>query len=238
VDQASRARAGFDVTVFNKVLDGRLPLTALPVMTSTSFERTWLTFRFGPQYGVPWPDEQFPVEAQAEFSKQAAPGLNALLTPPDSNFKALSDLGKKLNGAVLMGHSQSGHFPLEAALVDSSGLKGLILTEPGGCRPNPFTTDYTDAQIAKFTSTPILVYFGDHLDNPGESSPWDLWFGYCKTFIDRVNAAGGNAKLLHPPELGIHGNSHMWMLDKNNLQIADLIQQWIDENVGKKVAKN
>ena len=38
--------------------------------------------------------------------------------------------------------------------------------------------------------------------------------------------------------LGIHGNSHMMMLDKNNLQLADLILKWIDENVGKqKVAK-
>ncbi len=30
----------------------------------------------------------------------------------------------------------------------------------------------------------------------------------------------------------------MMMLDKNNLQLADLILKWIDENVGKqKVAK-
>ena len=44
--------------------------------------------------------------------------------------------------------------------------------------------------------------------------------------------------MLHPPALGILGNSHMFMLDKNNLQIADLILKWIDENVGKKkVAK-
>ena len=44
--------------------------------------------------------------------------------------------------------------------------------------------------------------------------------------------------MLHPPELGIHGNSHMLMLDKNNLQIADLILKWIDENVDQsKVAK-
>jgi hypothetical protein len=30
----------------------------------------------------------------------------------------------------------------------------------------------------------------------------------------------------------------MFMLDKNNLQVADLILKWMDENVGKKkVAK-
>jgi hypothetical protein len=50
---------------------------------------------------------------------------------------------------------------------------------------------------------------------------------------------GGNAQIFHLPELGIHGNSHLWMLDKNNLQVGDLILKWIDDNVGKnKVAKN
>ena len=44
---------------------------------------------------------------------------------------------------------------------------------------------------------------------------------------------------LWPPDLGIHGNSHMIMNDKNSDQIADLIMNWIDANVGKKkVTKN
>jgi hypothetical protein len=34
-----------------------------------------------------------------------------------------------------------------------------------------------------------------------------------------------------PPELGIHGNTHMIMQDKNNLEIADLIIKWIDKHV-------
>jgi hypothetical protein len=40
--------------------------------------------------------------------------------------------------------------------------------------------------------------------------------------------------LLNPPDRGIRGNSHMIMQDNNNLQIADLILQWIDERVGKR----
>jgi hypothetical protein len=38
---------------------------------------------------------------------------------------------------------------------------------------------------------------------------------------------GGAAEMLHPPELGIPGNSHMILQDRNNLQIAALILQWI-----------
>ena len=36
---------------------------------------------------------------------------------------------------------------------------------------------------------------------------------------------------MHLPEMGIHGNTHMFMLDRNNLQIADLVLDWIDRHV-------
>jgi hypothetical protein len=136
-----------------------------------------------------------------------------------------------------MGHSESGLYPLEAALTNSTGMKGLILTEPPqGCG----ATTYTNSQIATLATVPILVFFGDHLDTPNALLSWPAAFADCQAFIARVNAVqGGNAQMLYPPNLGIHGNSHMFMLDKNNLQIADLILKWIDDNVGKtKVAKN
>jgi hypothetical protein len=47
--------------------------------------------------------------------------------------------------------------------------------------------------------------------------------------VSALNAAGGSAKFLFLPALGIKGNSHMLMMDKNNIQIADLIMGWIDE---------
>jgi len=37
--------------------------------------------------------------------------------------------------------------------------------------------------------------------------------------------------MLHPPKLGIYGNSHMILMDRNNLEIADLIIKWIRQNV-------
>ncbi|HYT04759.1 MAG TPA: hypothetical protein VEM13_07740 [Gemmatimonadales bacterium] len=46
-----------------------------------------------------------------------------------------------------------------------------------------------------------------------------------------VKGAGGDATMLHLPELGIFGNSHIFMQDKNNLQVADLILAWIDRHV-------
>ena len=52
--------------------------------------------------------------------------------------------------------------------------------------------------------------------------------------IGRITKAGGQAEMLAPPDRGIRGNSHMIMQDKNNLQIADLILQWIDTRVSKR----
>ena len=41
-----------------------------------------------------------------------------------------------------------------------------------------------------------------------------------------------------PAQRGIKGNSHMIMQDKNHLQIADLILEWINERVSKRPAGN
>ena len=49
--------------------------------------------------------------------------------------------------------------------------------------------------------------------------------------MEQVTAAGGDAKMMYLPKMGIKGNSHMMMQDKNNLQLADLILGWIDERV-------
>ena len=46
-----------------------------------------------------------------------------------------------------------------------------------------------------------------------------------------INGGGGRATFLLLPDNGIPGNSHMMMMDKNNLQIAGLIRKWIGEQV-------
>jgi pimeloyl-ACP methyl ester carboxylesterase len=227
-DQVSRARSGFNQAVYNDVGAGILPPSAQPSIFRFTDEAAWTNFRFGPTFGTPFSDEQFPVQAVGEFSKQGIPDLNAVLPTPNPTYKALSDLAIQLNGAVLIGHSESGTYPLEAALINSTGIKGLIVTEPF---PNCNATVYTDQQIATLATVPILVEFGDHLD---AVPSWTASFANCQAFISRVNAAHGNATMLHLPDAGLKGNSHMFMLDKNNLQVADLFLKWIVQNVGKK----
>jgi hypothetical protein len=51
-----------------------------------------------------------------------------------------------------------------------------------------------------------------------------------QALIDTIKAGGGRAAFLLLPDIGITGNSHMTMMDKNNLQVADVVLKWLDEN--------
>jgi pimeloyl-ACP methyl ester carboxylesterase len=233
-DQVGRGRSGFNQAILNNVRAGAGQASALPPWLRFSDEVVWPNFRFGAKPGEPYSDSQFPVAAVAELSKQGVPDMSFGLPRPNPTFKALSDLAIELKGAVLMGHSQSGAFPLEAALLNPNAAKGLILIEPGGCPGG-----YTDAQIKTLAAIPVLAVFGDHRDTPtgiGTRPSWQLSFESCQALIGRLKAAGGEALMLTPPDRGIRGNSHMIMQDTNNLQIADLILQWMDEQVSKRQA--
>jgi hypothetical protein len=78
--------------------------------------------------------------------------------------------------------------------------------------------------------------FGDHLgDVQGGPASWPMAFESCKTFVDQLKAAGGDAAMMSLPAMGIRGYSHMLMQDRNNLQLADLLIGWLDRHVeGKK----
>jgi pimeloyl-ACP methyl ester carboxylesterase len=227
-DQVGRGRSGFNQATFNNVHAGSLPAAKQPEILRFSDEGVWPNFRFGPKPGVPFSDSQFPLAALDELSKQAVPDINRGLPAPTPTIKSLSDLSAQLNGAVLMGHSQSGSFPLEAALINPAVTKALVLLEPGTC-PN-----YSDDQVKKLASVPLLVVFGDHRDNPTGLPTLPTWqerFERCQTLIDRLKKVGSQAEMLDPTSRGIRGNSHMIMQDKNSLQIADLVLQWLASKV-------
>lgn len=227
-DQASRARSGFDGSMFNAVRSGALPPTQLPNMLTASHQTAWSVFRFGPKFGTPFPDGQFPIEAVDELYKQMIPDLNSTLPNPNPTWKNMAALAVKLKGAVLIGHSESGFFPEQAALIDPSGIKGMISIE----MPCPAMTP---AQITSLSKIPTLVMFGDHLDMQGGGpANWNASYEGCQKWVQQVKDAGGDAEMMYLPKLGIKGNSHMLMQDRNNLDLADLLTEWIGKHVEAK----
>jgi pimeloyl-ACP methyl ester carboxylesterase len=230
-DQVGRGRSGFNQAIYNNVRAGAVAPAVQPEWLRFSDESVWPNFRFGPKAGVAFPDSQFPLAAVDELAKQAVPDMNRGLPIPTPTIRALSDLALQLKGAVLMGHSQSGSFPLAAALIKPKVTKALVLVEPGSCPP-----DYTNDEIKALATVPLLVVFGDHRNNPTglpTLPTWQARFEACQALIGRLKAAGGQAQMLDPTDRGIRGNSHMIMQDKNSLQIADLILKWLNERVSQ-----
>lgn len=229
-DQSGRARSGFNGTLFNEVRAGSLPPGKQPhVFLGTSY-MAWKLFRFGPTLGEAWPDGQFPMDHVDEAYKQIipdmfetqVPSLRAeLITPETSNptVENFATLAQQLGGAVLVGHSQSAGFPTQAVLKQRGGIKGIIQLETG-CFSN-LTAD----QVNTLAKVPILVMVGDHLGAHPDAS--------CVKEMGQIKAAGGDMTFLSLPDVGIKGNSHMFMQDKNNLQVADILVSWVSEHVEK-----
>ena len=213
-DQVSRARSGFDPTALGGA-QGKTPVGQMPTILDATHQVAWTVFRFGPKFGEAFADEQFPVQAMDELYKQMIPDLNSTLPQnPNPTWTQMAALGVKLKGAVLMGHWESGFFPEQAALIDPSGIKGIISIEM------PCETKLTGAQISgTLAKIPTLIMFGDHLgDVTGGPANWAQSFATCNTFVDQLKKAGGDAEMMHLRALGIKGNSHMLMQDKNSDQ--------------------
>jgi hypothetical protein len=82
-DQSSRARSGFNGTVYNEVKLGKRPASSLPSIFMASHQISWLIFRFGPRFGTAFSDEKFPIQAVSGLYQQEIPDLNSTLRRSD-----------------------------------------------------------------------------------------------------------------------------------------------------------
>ena len=237
VDQVGIGRSGFNQKIHNGAKYGKVSAAALSAFSRKTDENSWTNFRFGTKDGKAVDEAKFPVAYLAEFGKQNVPHITSL---PDAkaNYTCLSELAQKVGNTVLVSHSQSGAFPIETALLENEGsknIKGIVMLEPGG------TGDYYSAeQIRKLTNIPILIIFGDNLKNDTgmRGHVWQNCYEGWSRFVKRVNEAGGNATMIHLPDMGIRGNSHMMMEDTNSHQIANIMLDWCRKNVIEENAKN
>jgi pimeloyl-ACP methyl ester carboxylesterase len=221
IDQAWRGRSAANISAINSVKSGKAPAGELPTVFAAGHEGAWAIFRFGAEYPKVHPGMKFPLEAQGEFWKQMVPDWLFTLPTPNPTVPALSALAKQLGGAVLMSHSQSGIYPFQTAVLDTTGIAAIVAIEPGAC---PAAAD----SMVPYTKMPILVLFGDYVDL---SPRWAPRLKACREFVAAANRAGGKAELVLLPEIGMTGNSHMLMQDTNSHQIADWLLAWIDRRV-------
>lgn len=207
-------------------------------------------FRFG-RYPDLYPGTQFPKDPASleQLQRWATPDTG----PYDDEVtsRAMAALFDKTGPAILISHSRGGH-PGWLTALKSENVKGVISLEPGGWKyvfpfpegevPEPVQSAYglhqgepvSLEEFRKLTRIPILIIYGNFIaEHPVEHIGEDQWrveMQMARAFAEAVNRHGGNAKVIHLPEIGIKGNTHFLMSDLNNVEIADLMEKWLTAN--------
>jgi hypothetical protein len=175
-----------------------------------------------------------------EYYKQLVP--NAEVTLPGSTCAScdpkelspantwtpqnLAALVERLGGAIVVTHSQSGIMGHHMTrILKERGhldlLKGLVTLE-GSC-----SLSNSGLTAADFDNIPYMALKGDYTATST----------VCQETVDAINArrtakqGSAKAEYLKLDDMGILGVTHMMMLDKKNLEIADIMLGWVEKNV-------
>jgi hypothetical protein len=158
---------------------------------------------------------------------------------------AVSALFARTGPAVLVTHSHSGGLgwivamknPNVRAVVSYEPGSGFVFPEGEVPPPMPSATGplegiaVSQSEFARLTRIPIVVYYGDNIPNePSKNLGEDNWrvrLAMAKLWIEAINRHGGDATLVHLPAIGIRGNTHFPFSDLNNVEIADLMSDFL-----------
>jgi pimeloyl-ACP methyl ester carboxylesterase len=181
----------------------------------------WERFRVGPIGSwnedkgkrTIYPGVQFPTDAYEQFMKQGVPRW---VTTDEQIIAAYIELVDKVCPCVVLVHSQAGSFGFKVAEARPDKIKALIAVEPSA----PGSKD----KVATLKGIPMAVVYGD---NAREHPRWGQIRRNVVGYTDAIKSAGGSVDLIDLPDIGIQGNTHMVMMDKNSDEVADVIQKWL-----------
>lgn len=219
--------------------------TVAATIEPTPDEQGWFgTFRIGI-----WPDYfegvQFARDPETlnQYFRQMTPSIGPI--DYEVNTEAVTALFTKIGPAILVSHSHSGGMGWITAIKNQQ-VKAIVSYEPGSGfvfpegevpAPIPMTGGSLAAvsvplsDFVKLTKIPVIIYYGDFIpqkpmDNPGQDG-WRARLEMARLWRDAVNKHGGDVTVVHLPEIGIKGNTHFPFSDLNNVEIADLMSEWL-----------
>lgn len=220
-----------------------VPATIVP----TPDEQGWFgTFRIGI-----WPDYfegvQFARDPETlnQYFRSMTPDTGPI--DIDVNSDAVSALFDRIGPAILVTHSHSGGMGWLTA-IKNQNVKAIVSYEPGSGflfpegevpAPKPSSGGTLEAvgvpleDFKQLTKIPVVIYYGDFIPdepnpNPGQDG-WRVRLEMARLWRDAVNRHGGDVTLVHLPEIGIEGNTHFPFSDLNNIEIANLMSEWLKE---------
>ena len=239
---------GYKVYVVDEPRYGRAGRSTVPANISAQpDDQLWYyNFRIGIYPNV-YDGVKFPRDKESiqQFFHQ--------MTPSTGNFdsKVISDamvaVFEKSGDGILMTHSAGGGPGWETA-IKSNKVRAVIALEPGTFpfpenefpeveeTTSPFPaagTKVSTDDFLKLTKIPIVVYFGDNIpsgDKPVDNWGFDNWrtrLNLAKKWANVMKKYGGDVEIVYLPDIGVKGNTHFMMSDLNNVEVAEVIENWI-----------
>jgi pimeloyl-ACP methyl ester carboxylesterase len=218
VDRPNTGRSGTDICKINAVKLGLAPTSQLPAINRYAAESSWVTFRWGPKYGEPYPNTQFPIEAADKYFPQTV----STYRDPQETLKSVAAftalIDKVPEPVILQSWSSSGLLGYLTAAERPDRVKAILAIETS-------VTAFDEIPPAgrqKLAAIPILIVIGDHAQDRVDAS---------RKFQKEMAAIGGRVTVDVLPEAGIYGNGHTMMLEKNNKQIMHRMIAWLEGTV-------
>ena len=213
----------------------------------TPDEQFWFnTFRVG-EWPNFFPGVQFAQDEETlnQYFRQMVPNVGPI--DIGVNVDAVSALFDKIGDGILVSHSHSGGMGWLTA-IKNQNIKAVVSYEPGsgfvfpeGEVPDPIDNSagalvpstVSMEDFMKLTKIPIIIYYGDFIPETPDPNPgtdgWRARLEMARIWRDVVNKHGGDVTVIHLPEIGIKGNTHFPFSDLNNVEIADLMEDWLIE---------
>jgi pimeloyl-ACP methyl ester carboxylesterase len=218
VDRPNTGRSGTDICKINAVKLGQAPTSQLPAINRYAAESSWVTFRWGPKYGEPYPNTQFPIEAADKYFPQTV----STYRDPQETLKSVAAftalIDKVPEPVILQTWSSSGLLGYLTAAERPDRVKAILAIETSVTAFDAIPP----AGRQKLAAIPILIVIGDHAQDRVDAS---------RKFQKEMAAIGGRVTVDVLPEAGIYGNGHTMMLEKNNKQIMHRMIAWLEGTV-------
>jgi pimeloyl-ACP methyl ester carboxylesterase len=217
VDRPNTGRAGTDICQINAVRLGAAAPKDLPAINRYAAESSWVTFRWGPKFGEPYPDTQFPFEAADAYYPQT---VSTYRDPQETekSVAAFSALVDKVGPSILLTWSSSGLLGYLTAIERPDKVKAILAIETSTSAFDNIPAD----GLKKLGGVPILIVIGDRAQDRVDAS---------RAFQAKMKPLGGRVTIDVLPEAGIFGNGHTLMLEKNNKQIMHRMIAWLEGEV-------
>lgn len=201
-------------------------------------QQNFTAWRFGAEYPNWFDGVQFPKGNAAAFDQAMRARYQEFDTVANAQLEsdAAAVLADKIGPTVALTNSAGGLRALLTALK-SDNIKGIVMYENVGyvfpegegpdIEPGPFgPVEVPLAEFRKLTRIPLQAVWGDNVE---KSPRYMEALEQARRFIEAINKYGGKAEILMLRDAGLTGNTHIPFADMNNVAVADLLSEFLED---------